>query len=1033
MAMLNVEFGGLTELARAVENYRDNINTLYGGQDRYTLAPERVLRNIVVAMYSRYIDLWPVSGACCGHRALLMYSMLEFAMLMGRYCRRERQLSQRSLIDPSDPRLTVESLIQDPEENERSAKMDLVFHGAMQLLGDPDRVLYAEPVSMAQHYDLMVAGSRHIGHLPDRPSRKTAEGVAALYDKERGELLNKIDGFLQNRKMECGIVVPTCLRTPVLILDPPECMRRYHKPELQGAFPTKFPIDGFGPVQPRNDLRRSIIPPNFRELPEKVTAAMATLIREDIQAADAADAEHHAPIRGLPPLISSSKVTSSTSPRCSRRPSEGAESIDTESARYMDDLHMEEPRCCMLRETLHCTGHSCRGCHAVARGPNTTAVGVRSDAIDQAPIGRSVSTADVSTAEQTSRHLVTPFIRPLMSLLAEPAPSSLAGVANLSGRQLDTNRQLRRELVRRAPSPVEPEYSKKARTPSPKEDECIKGIEEMVRHSLQQRQRRARSRSRGRRRQGRKGRSQSRPRDSPPEQATAPKPSFIPAGHENARREELRQEAKAELQKEAKREKERARREAQNAASREEKLRESVFNHQKDYVDRTYRRMREDMRLPANDSRVRCLWIFAGRASEHATYILALFDWASKYFKFGGEYPVPRLPGWLTTFVSTTSISRFPDGLPSLPSKRTAMNFPNRTISSPGTWQWMADLLQYWCDVSNTRTQGGLFRTASPLVERLMELVNPHFQASKDRVTWDRVAFGTFHWLKARSALTSAEQVDYERQLTGNYRLNELEIATQRLWQDWIRAEEIDQKRRQAKQEASRELPPERRAAQLERQERAKITSLSTPTQTDDRYPGWVAQARKKPGTDAPMPYQTPGDLKRGMTTEERDAALGAELGADDLIDPLEALASPAPRRPSPGPQTPPQFSDADVDIPSVAMPSASPVTQAENQLLGAEAASPMIVSSSSTSAVSTPTFSRAPGSNTSSARSTPMSTVSPLVLVTPPPGLGRGVLRYAHAQGLVQQTAFADAMRRDRIQEDPEDPIPKETDPDWM
>ena len=89
MAMLSVEFGGLLELARAVENYRDNINTLYVGQDRYTLAPERVLRNIVVAMYSRYIDLWPVSGACCGHRSLLMYSMLEFAMLMGRYCRRE--------------------------------------------------------------------------------------------------------------------------------------------------------------------------------------------------------------------------------------------------------------------------------------------------------------------------------------------------------------------------------------------------------------------------------------------------------------------------------------------------------------------------------------------------------------------------------------------------------------------------------------------------------------------------------------------------------------------------------------------------------------------------------------------------------------------------------------------------------------------------------------------------------------------------------------------------------------------------------
>ena len=348
MAMLSIEFRGLPELARAVENYRDNINTLYGGQDCYTLAPERVLRNIVVAMYSRYIDLWPVSGACRGHRSLLMYSMLEFAMLMGRYCHRERQLSRHRQVDPLDPCLTVEALVSDPEENERSAQMDLIFKGAMQLLGDPDRVLYAEPISMAQHYDLMVAGSRHIGYLPDCPFRKTAEGVAELYLQERGELLNKIDGYLQNQIMECGIVVPTCLRTPVLILEPRECMRRYHKPELQGAFPTQFPVKGFGFVQPCNDLRRSIIPPDFRELPARVVAAMTTLIREDIQAADAANAEYHAPLRDLPPLLSSSKVTSSTMPRRDRHQSEGAKSTDTESARRMDDLSMEEVKCSVV-------------------------------------------------------------------------------------------------------------------------------------------------------------------------------------------------------------------------------------------------------------------------------------------------------------------------------------------------------------------------------------------------------------------------------------------------------------------------------------------------------------------------------------------------------------------------------------------------------------------------------------------------------------------------------------------------------------
>ena len=116
------------------------------------------------------------------------------------------------------------------------------------------------------------------------------------------------------------------------------------------------------------------------------------------------------------------------------------------------------------------------------------------------------------------------------------------------------------------------------------------------------------------------------------------------------------------------------------------------------------------------------------------------------------------------------------------------------------------------------------------------------------------------------------------------------------------------------------------------------------PTQTEDRYPGWVVEVRKKPGADTPTPYKTPGDLKRGMTAEERNSALGVELGAEAIIDPL---ASPAPCRSSPGPQTPPQFMDADVEIPSIAMPAALPVTHAEDQLLEAEPDSPMIISSS--------------------------------------------------------------------------------------
>ena len=120
--MVSVEFGGLAELTRAVDNYRDNINTLYGNSDQFLPgageSPEEHSRGDVRPLY---IDLFPVSGACVGHRALLMYSMLEFAMLIGRYGRRERQINKHlnDPVDPSDPRLSVDTLVRSPEENER--------------------------------------------------------------------------------------------------------------------------------------------------------------------------------------------------------------------------------------------------------------------------------------------------------------------------------------------------------------------------------------------------------------------------------------------------------------------------------------------------------------------------------------------------------------------------------------------------------------------------------------------------------------------------------------------------------------------------------------------------------------------------------------------------------------------------------------------------------------------------------------------------------------------------------------------------
>ena len=277
--MVVIEFGGLKELADVADNYHTNINKLYGNFHEFTLAIDKVVRNIVVSMYTHYIDRWPINGACVGYQALLMRSMLEFTFIYEHYCHCERQLKR---FNPAadDPWLSVKALMKDDEEEIRRADMFCMFKTGMDIMGDANSTLYAEPSSMAQVYDMMYAGACDIGLLPPR-SCKTKKETSDVYKQERMELLRKILSYKDCRKMDCGIVMPTCLRTLMLVLPLSECMRRYHSLHLQGLFAHKYPENGFGFIQPRGDLRDSIVPPDFRRLPDLATEALQTLSRED--------------------------------------------------------------------------------------------------------------------------------------------------------------------------------------------------------------------------------------------------------------------------------------------------------------------------------------------------------------------------------------------------------------------------------------------------------------------------------------------------------------------------------------------------------------------------------------------------------------------------------------------------------------------------------------------------------------------------------------------------------------------------------
>ena len=190
MVMVVIEFSGLKELTDAADNYHTNINKLYGNFDEFTLAIDKVVRNIVILMYAHYIDRWPINSACVGHRALLMRSMLEFTFIYGHYSHCKRQL-KRFNPTADDPRLSVEALMKDNEEEIQRMDMFHMFKTGMEIMGDADSALYAETSSMAQVYDMMYTGACDIGLLLPR-LRKMKKETDEVYRQERMELLRKI-------------------------------------------------------------------------------------------------------------------------------------------------------------------------------------------------------------------------------------------------------------------------------------------------------------------------------------------------------------------------------------------------------------------------------------------------------------------------------------------------------------------------------------------------------------------------------------------------------------------------------------------------------------------------------------------------------------------------------------------------------------------------------------------------------------------------------------------------------------------------
>ena len=88
--LCQAEYGGTRQLHHAAKNYAHNYGLSTGLHQNRRIPYERALRNLVVLMFSHYVNHLECTGSLEGHRTLMVHECLVVAAALGRYHRWQR-------------------------------------------------------------------------------------------------------------------------------------------------------------------------------------------------------------------------------------------------------------------------------------------------------------------------------------------------------------------------------------------------------------------------------------------------------------------------------------------------------------------------------------------------------------------------------------------------------------------------------------------------------------------------------------------------------------------------------------------------------------------------------------------------------------------------------------------------------------------------------------------------------------------------------------------------------------------------------
>ena len=242
-ALVRAKYGGRDHLDFAARNYVENVRREETGISRITY--ERALRNLVVAMYGHYMDLFQCHSSTAGHRIVLVYNCLEVAAKLGHYHRAVRR---------RQPGEELPDWIPTPEIPAGDSRLDYV--DAFTLLGDAMHPTYGHPKMLARAFDQVYYEGQEIGNLPLR-GKKTADQSAAVYRVEYAQIVHH---FSTLTRIDCEKFIrpmPTSLVHPEMVFPDKKyeayCLKVPESgPVVQYEPISDYKMDG---LQPRIDLR----------------------------------------------------------------------------------------------------------------------------------------------------------------------------------------------------------------------------------------------------------------------------------------------------------------------------------------------------------------------------------------------------------------------------------------------------------------------------------------------------------------------------------------------------------------------------------------------------------------------------------------------------------------------------------------------------------------------------------------------------------------------------------------------------------